>query len=566
MGRVSITPTTSLQRGASIDDIPRRTQELHHGTLLSNLCVALATVVAICTHYLNQIANSVAYMGMNEHDFGAHQWHVPVLTLLEATSSLHFNASLVPTTGTVSLSDLMYKACSIHNQTCANAFAPESAQIWNLIGLAFRQIPDIDTPRFQDASEDVRFQHVNNLSGWNKVLAQYYIPGYATAITCMARRVKFSINGNASGVDTLAFCSRRAYDPKWRCENDVPPDTPVYVVQLQKATTVYLGAVLMRDIHLNPGVTATAVGGPHGPASISTVPSIDEYQVGILQVSAPWDVLAASRCYAYSHETRLGWLLHVRGRVSIRWTCDAILLPNAITLLGATLYYCMHQWIFAAESQISLVVVCLSKNVLGFVILVVTFWDNTNLQTLTTYLVQNDVESTNAQILRYCGPALVASIVGIMTGPCIQLCFSPRVVTQTWLLTLFTPLNWALVFALEAFVFPYMNKSVPGPCGYATSTNCLHLTAIPQTYYFSAVVAGAVVVAAVITICLHARCLPETVPVPPTHSVLQYLAINDIRHIATSGRGCVLSNFDDDIIVDAGLLMMKTWCASPTRT
>ncbi|EQC25752.1 hypothetical protein SDRG_16413 [Saprolegnia diclina VS20] len=243
------------------------------------------------------------------------------------------------------------------------------------------------------------------------------------------------------------------------------------------------------------------------------------------------------------------------------------LIANSVVYLGMNEHgFDDHQWnvpvftLLEATSSLrlsTLVVVCLSKTILGLSILFVTFWDNPNLQTLTTYLVQNKIESTNAALLVYCGPALVASIVGIMTGPFIQLCFTPRIVTQTWLLTLFSLLNFVLVFALEAFVFPTLNKTVPGRCGYSSSTNCLHLTAIPQTYYLSAVVAGGVVVAAVGTIHLHARWLPETVFVPPSHSVLQYLNIQKLRQTATSGRGCVARTLDGDIVIDHGVLGMK---------
>ncbi|EQC25753.1 hypothetical protein SDRG_16414 [Saprolegnia diclina VS20] len=247
----------------------------------------------------------------------------------------------------------------------------------------------------------------------------------------------------------------------------------------------------------------------------------------------------------------------MQGRVNVRWACSSILRMNTILLWMVTAYYTMLQWLFAKQSRICLVAVCLSKNVLGITVLLVTIWGNANLQTLTTYFVQNPIASTKTIILAVCGPALVASIVGIMTGPLIQLCFTPRVVTQTWLLTLFTLLNWGLVFGLETIVFPYMNLSVPGPCGFASSTNCIHLTAIPHTYYLSAVVGGAVVVVAVGTIRIHACCFRDSLRVPPTHSMLQYLGIQDLREIATSGRGCVVRNFDGDVVVDSGILVMK---------
>ncbi|EQC33947.1 hypothetical protein SDRG_08628 [Saprolegnia diclina VS20] len=557
MPRIAAVATAPLTRGPSRNAVPTKTLHMGQGALLSNLCLALATVVAFCTYNLNQIANSVVYLGFNAHMFDSYQWNVPVFTLLEATSSLRLNTSHIATTGTISLSDLLYKACGIQDTACANAFAPEANKIWYHVGLAFRQIPDFDTPRFQDEAEDIRFQHVNSLSGWNKALVQYYIPNYETAITCMTRRANNSINGNTSRVDTLAFCSHRAFDPKWRCENDVPLDTPVYVVQLQKATAIYMGSLHMRDVYLNGGATAVIHSDQFGHVLLGPVPSVEEYQAGIVQASTPWDILCASRCYDYNPTTRLGWLLELQGRVSLRWESSFLMLTNAIFLWCAIAYFAILQWLFAKQSQISLVAVCLSKNILGISILFVTFWGNTNLQTLTTYFAQNDVRSTQARILHLCGPAQVASIVGIMTGPFIQLCFTPRVVTQTWLLTLFSLLNFCVIFALEALTFPYMNKNVPGPCGYSSSTNCIHLTAIPVTYYLSAVMAAAVVVVAAVTIHLHARWLPESVVVPPTHSMLEYLSIQDLRDFATSGRGCVSRTHDGDIVIDHGILVMK---------
>ncbi|KDO28625.1 hypothetical protein SPRG_06480 [Saprolegnia parasitica CBS 223.65] len=543
MPRINVASTTSLKRQTL-----RRALRMGQGAILSNLCLAFATIVAFCTYSLEQIANADVYMGLVHNAFDSNQFHVPVFTLLEGASTLRLEGTTQIARGSISLSHLLYHACGIHDMACATAFLPDTNQIWSHIGLAFHQIPDFETPRFQDTSEDIRFQHVNSLSGWNKALVQYYIPGYATAITCMIRRANYSINGDASLVDTLAFCSHRAYDPKWRCENDVPDDTRFFLFQLRMAESVYLGSLLMRDVYFNPGATATAVRGAHGDTTLGPVTAVDEYQAGVLQASAPWDVLPASRCYDYDPSTGLGWLLQMQGRVNVRWACSSILRMNTILLWILTAYYTTLQWLFARQSRICLVAVCLSKNVLGITVLFVTIWGNANLQTLTTYFAQNPIASTKTNILALCGPRLSRPL---------SLCFTPRVVTQTWLLTLFTLLNWGLIFGLEVSVFPYLNLSIPGPCGFASSTNCIHLTAIPQTYYLSAVVAAVVVVVAVGTIRLHARCFRDTLRVPPTHSVLQYLGVQDLREIATSGRGCVFRNFDGEIVVDHGLLVMK---------
>ncbi|OQR86941.1 hypothetical protein ACHHYP_09728 [Achlya hypogyna] len=328
------------------------------------------------------MANHLAYLGLQEHGFDSHQWNVPVHVLLQGASdfTLQLSAGHVP----VSLSDLLYKACNIDDTVCATSFLPETNEIWYLVGKALAHIPEFDEPRFQDPLQYVAFQHVNSLSGWNKALVQYYIPGYAMAIVCMARRTQFTVPNKTSTVDTLAFCVRRPYDPGWVCENQVEITSMAYILQLSAGNATYLGTVPLQEVYLNPGMTAVATGGQHGTITLRSVPSVDEYQVGTLQAQAPWDVLCASSCTRYDPRTRLGWLLRVQGRVSITWICDSLMLTNTVFLWCITVYLVVLQWVFLRHSHICLVAVYLSKSVLGISILFVTFWGNANLQTLTT--------------------------------------------------------------------------------------------------------------------------------------------------------------------------------------
>ncbi|OQR88546.1 hypothetical protein ACHHYP_06758, partial [Achlya hypogyna] len=175
------------------------------------------------------------------------------------------------------------------------------------------------------------------------------------------------------------------------------------------------------------------------------------------------------------------------------WQCDSLMFTNAVVLFLVALNVCVVQIIFLRRSHICYIPVYMSKNVLGAVILFVAYWGNANLQTLTTYLIQNPADSIPARWYALCGPAQMASIVGIMTGTIIQIWFNPRVVTQTWLLLAFSAANWILVFVLEGFVYPYQSSNVSNKCGLPTSTNCLRFDAISHTYYQSALYAGGVV-------------------------------------------------------------------------
>ncbi|KDO34938.1 hypothetical protein SPRG_01000 [Saprolegnia parasitica CBS 223.65] len=201
------------------------------------------------------------------------------------------------------------------------------------------------------------------------------------------------------------------------------------------------------------------------------------------------------------------------------------------------------QWVYLRRSTICLGPVYMSKSVVGLVILFVGFWGNANLQTLTTFLHHKPGFDLGYYV--YCGPAQLASIVGIMTSTLIQMWFNPRLVTQTWLLLVFSLVNWFLVFALEAFVFPGVSRSVPGPCGLRTSTNCLLYNKIAQTYYYSAIASGGVVLLAIAAMYFHALIWSKG-------------AGMDLASVVTSVHSSILfTDNEDSVGIDAGVLLIK---------
>ncbi|OQR97121.1 hypothetical protein ACHHYP_12652 [Achlya hypogyna] len=541
-----------------IDAAPR-VAYMGQGMILSVMYLGFSTIVAVATYYLNDIANTPVFFGVVMEAFTYNQWDVPVNMLLQGDGLVFTNYSGAPVDGTVSASDLLYKKCGVNDQGCAAAFLGNSNQIWSAVGKAFSLIPNFDQPLFQDPKQTIKFKHINNLSGWNKAVVQFYIDGHDMAITCMIRRTNFYLTQAASTsavVDSLAYCSQRTFDPKWMCENEVDVSVNTYAIQVNKGVATYIGVCKRGDIYLNAGHTAVVTGGLSGSYFVSTVPAIDEYQGGIVQASAPWDVLGVSQCYTYDFNTNLGWLLQIQGVVTMTWQCDSLMVTNSIVLWVITVYLVVLQLVFLRQSAICCGPVYMSKNAVGLFILLVAFWGNENLQSLTTFLNQNPVANFDAQFYALCGPAQVASIVGIMTGTVIQYWFTPRIATPTWLISLFSIFNWALVFVLEAFVFPTINDNLPSSCRLPTSTSCFRFSVMEYTYYLSAVASGTVVLVAIATVSLFERHIPDDVEIPPSHSLLRYLSIPHLRRLATSSRGCCFRS-NEGPIVDDGLLIMK---------
>ncbi|ETW06967.1 hypothetical protein H310_03070 [Aphanomyces invadans] len=415
------------------------------GMVLSVLYLGFATVVAVSTYYLNNIANTPVLYDVVMQAFDYNQWDVPVNTLLQGFGDINMTYSSSPIDRTVSLSNLLYKACGMNDQGCAATFLGDTNQVWMAVGKAFSLIPNFDQPLFQDPTKLVKFKHINNLSGWNKAVVQFYIDGHDMAITCMVRRTSFYLSQEAEStatVDSLAYCSERKYDPKWMCENEVGLDVNTYAIQVNKGVATYIGVCKRSQIYLHAGHTAQVTGGLSGSQFIQTVPAVIEYMGGIIQASAPWDVLGVSQCYTYNFNTNLGWLLQIQGVVTMTWKCDSLMVTNSIVLWAMSIYLVALQLIFLRRSVICSVPVDMSKSIIGLAILFVAFYGNENLQALTTFLIQNPVGGFPSMFYALCGPAQVASIVGIMTGTLIQIWFNPLVVTQTWLVMLFSCINW----------------------------------------------------------------------------------------------------------------------------
>ncbi|EQC41515.1 hypothetical protein SDRG_01480 [Saprolegnia diclina VS20] len=531
------------------------------GLVLAILYLVLATIVALCTYNLDRIANTPVPLGLQIHTFTYNQWNVPITTLLQGTTTVALSGPL--TNDTNSLSDLLYKACGEQDAACAADFLPATNRIWGHVAKAFVSIPDFDQPRFQDRSQSVTIQHISNLNGWNKATAQFSLPGHDMAMTCMIRRASFRRKSapaaTPSTIDTLAFCSQRTFDPNWVCENDVAPTVQTYAIQVNQGKGVYVGVTPRNQVHFNPGAVATLTG--NGTTLLETIPSMDEYGAGILSMNAPWDVLTVGSCTTFNKATGLGWLMKVKGLVTMTWKCNSLMLTNAMTLWALTLDLTAMQIVYLRRSVICCGPVYMAKNVVGLVILLVAFYGNRNLQTLTTFLYISP--SHDAGFFAYCGPAQLASIVGIMTGTLVQMWFNPRLVTQTWLLLVFSLLNGVLVFVLEAFVLPSLNHEVPGPCGSPTATNCIAFSMIEHTHYLSAVASCGVIVLAIFSVQWDAkRSAKRSVHthIDPTHSLLRYLAVTDLASIVTSQRGLtkVVQRGDKELVaVDAGVLLIK---------
>ncbi|EQC41336.1 hypothetical protein SDRG_01310 [Saprolegnia diclina VS20] len=247
--------------------------------------------------------------------------------------------------------------------------------------------------------------------------------------------------------------------------------------------------------------------------------------------------------------------MDMQGYVTMLWTCDSIFLLSALVLWCLTFYLVLLQFAFLRHSVICSVPVYLSKNVIGPVILLLTFYGNRSLQSLSTYMYQNP--SFDKTYLVYLGPAQLASIVGIMTGTLIQIWFNPRLVTQTWLLLVASVVNWLLVFCLEAFVVAPQSNAVSSSCRLATSINCFAFDALPRLHVLSPLLSGGIVLLAIACVYLTSWYISYTVRVPRTNSVLAYLGVPNLSSVTTSIEGCTATNLNGDVVLDRGLLLIK---------
>ncbi|OQR89004.1 hypothetical protein THRCLA_09971, partial [Thraustotheca clavata] len=515
-------------------DNTHSTNRPSYGLALCGLYVVFATIVVLTTYALSSIANAPIFIGLNTQLFNHNIFNVPVTILLQGNGSFHTsNASSCDTI--VSLGDLL-----------------SSAALMNHVKMI------IYLKRQKPGQSNSHFQHINNLYGWNKATAQFYVDDHDMAMTCMVRRANYSMTSQGetfSVIDSVAFCSESTYDPKWICENVVDDGANTYAIQISKGEVTYIGVTKRKEVYMNAGAIANFTGGKYGPVFLQTVNAINEYQQEILQANAVFDVVPFGDCSNYNYQTKLGWLLQLQGSTTMTWQCDSLMDTNSLVLWCMTLYQAALQIFFLPQSAICIIPVQSSKNIVGLAILFVVFWGNENIQTLSTYIYQNP--SFGLTFYGLCGPTQLASIVGIMTGNIIQMWFNPRIVIQTWIILLFSVVNWILVFYIEYFIFPKQNVNIVSKCALATSSNCFTFGSIKVNWYVSAIAFGSVTALAILTVYSHSRFVPAKVILPPTNSVLQYLKISDISVVATSPNGCIYTEKEGDVNVDKGILLIK---------
>ncbi|OQS03661.1 hypothetical protein THRCLA_04019 [Thraustotheca clavata] len=519
-----VTPN-AVNSSPNPEKLPRNAQRkprYGHGMVLSLLYMGFATAVAITTYYLNSIANVPTFFGLLTRTFST-PWIVPITTLLQGASIVP-NATLT-LNNSFALSNLLYKACTTNNKPCADGFVPESNLIWSKVGQTFAAIPNFDQPLFQDPNQIIKFKHISNLNGWNKAAIQYYIDGFDVAMTCQIRRTKYVVGTAPAIVDTLAYCSQRTYDPEWICENEVDLDVNTYAIQMQKGNAVYLGVVKRGQIYFNPGHTALMTGGQLGNVTLQTVRSVNMYEYDMIQESGVWDILTVSDCKNLNFKNNWGWLLQVRGLITITWQCQSLMLTNSIVLFFMTIYLVILQFTFLHRSTVCCVPVYMSKNVVGLVILFIVFYGNHNVQALTTYLLLNPTYNQTWYALY--GPIQVASIVGIMTGTIIQIWFNPQVVTQTWKDT---------YFPIETFCGPFR---------------------VMLQYQQIVMLSFVIMIIGIMFIYIDEYWFKDKTNIPESNTALQYLNVKDFSSVATSTKRCLVLNDRGELAVDSGILLSK---------
>ncbi|DBA04651.1 TPA: hypothetical protein N0F65_012234 [Lagenidium giganteum] len=417
----------------------------------------LATCLACATRGLSDMAQPNLMLGLVEEAWDHDIWDCPVLTFMQGNTTVAQatkNDALNLTT--LSLGTLQYDTCGRRDGACADALRPNTERVLGLLALSFKQIPDFEVPVFATPTADIRMQYVNQLSGWNFPVVQYSIPGYNWAVVCSVRRSRYHLatEKDSNLVDSTAMCSNRAFDPDWICENEVAKNVATYIIKLERGVTTYLGKTPRGEIYYNPGNIAVLTGSVRGNGSFTTVPSTDEYNDGILQSAAPWDVCPAYLCKGtFNYDTYAGMRWQGQGKAMLTWTPGVLMQFNAITLWAMTMFYGLVQLLYLPRSSVCVIPVLMSKSLVGVGVLALACYGNYNVQVLTTYLSLNKVRSFNAEPYRLSGPLALASVIGIMSGTVIQIFFNPYLAVPSYVLTSVSVINFVIVFILEAYVF-----------------------------------------------------------------------------------------------------------------
>ncbi|GLE07085.1 hypothetical protein PINS_up016954 [Pythium insidiosum] len=536
------------------------------GMLSTVVYLFFATVLALSAWGLDRLANKPINLGVVENAWFRDIFEVPVYTFLQGDTTAERVAQDLAanlTHGTQSLADLQYDQCGKRDPLCADALRANTERVLLLLARAFQSVSGFDAPAFVTALDHVRMQYVNTLSGFNTPVVQYSLPGERDAVVCIVRRNRFRVaqeQETLEEIDSVALCSRRAFDPDWICENEVDMATATYVFRVNLGRAVYLGETPRRELYYNPGNVARLKGGPRGTALLSAVIAIDEYNGGVLQASAPYDVAPAYLCKGtFDASTNTGMRWQGQGVVSMTWRANSLMVTNSLVLWALTMLLAVLQLAYLRRSSVCVVPVYLAKSIVGPIILGFVCYGNYNVQVLTTYLEQNRVTSFNAEPYQLCGPAVIAAILAIMSGTAIQMLFASYLVSPSYLLTLVGVANFVLVAALEAVVFPKQSTMKPRPCALPASTSCADFTAVRRTSFLSPllVVSSIAVGIFVIRVAARRRDTGDRAA-SARNSLLRMFDAESVLELAiTSAGGSVVMRSDGALLLDAGIMLHK---------
>ncbi|DAZ95838.1 TPA: hypothetical protein N0F65_008557 [Lagenidium giganteum] len=154
----------------------------------------------------------------------------------------------------------------------------------------------------------------------------------------------------------------------------------------------------------------------------------------------------------------------------------------------------------------------------------------------------------------YCGAVMMASIVGIMSGPIIQLKFQQKLATPPYVLTIVSVVNAVIVFGLEAFVFSrYCYYAQTTDCMLSTSTSCIACLMIHRRSYFSVIIAAIGIIIGCAIITDSAR--KDVTVVPASNSVLQLFGAQTIYELAVSSKGGCVEVDNAGVKLDSSVLL-----------
>ncbi|KAJ0404221.1 hypothetical protein ATCC90586_007994 [Pythium insidiosum] len=574
-----VKPTASVQPVAPRDDplpSPKRRKKRSSvllvpivpawGMLSTIVYVFFATVLALSAWGLDRLANKPINLGVVENAWFRDIFEVPVYTFLRGDTTAQLvqrDLALNLTRGTQSLSDLQYDECGKRDPDCAERLRANTERVLLLLASGFKLVSGFEAPEFVTAFDQIRIQYVNTLSGFNTPVVQYSLPGHTDAVVCILRRNRFRVaqeEEELEEIDSVAICSKRPFDPDWICENEVEMSRATYVFRVNLGKAVYLGETRRREVYYNPGNVARLSGGPRGTALLSAVIAIDEYNGGILQASAPYDVAPAYLCkgtFDFSTNTGMRW--QGQGVVSMTWKANSLMVTNSLVLWALTMLLAVLQLAYLPRSSVCVVPVYMAKSIVGPIILGFACYGNFNVQVLTTYLEQNRVTSFNAEPYRLCGPALIAAILAIMSGTAIQMVFASYLVSPSYLLTLVGVANFLLVSVLEAFVFPKKSTMRPRPCALPSSTTCADFAEIRETSFLSPILALSTVAVGILLVRLVARRRDAVDRMASAkNSLLRMFDAESVLELAiTSAGGSVITRSDGALLLDAGIMLHK---------